>query len=91
MEFTLDGLPLTVHAPENVSLLEVLRAVTSMKDRCAPEGSCCACIVMVGGQAVVSCAKHPAARFGGRHITTQEGLTPDQRAGWSHDFVAAGA
>lgn len=93
MEFTPNGLPVTVHAPETASLLEVLRgscAVTSVRDGCAPEGSCSARTVMVEGKGVVSCAQ-PAARFGGRHITTQEGLTPDQRAIWSHAFVAAGA
>jgi selenium-dependent xanthine dehydrogenase len=93
MEFTLNGRAVSVESREGASLLEVLRegcGVTSVKDGCAPEGSCGACTVMVEGKAVVSCAQ-PAARFEGRHVTTQEGLTVEQRATWSHAFVAAGA
>ncbi|MDQ7848948.1 MAG: 2Fe-2S iron-sulfur cluster-binding protein, partial [Armatimonadota bacterium] len=48
MEFILNGRPVSVEAREGESLLEVLRercGLTSMKDGCAPEGSCGACTV----------------------------------------------
>jgi selenium-dependent xanthine dehydrogenase len=93
MEFTLNGRPVSVEVRNGASLLDALRegaGLTSVKDGCAPEGSCGACTVMVEGKAVVSCAQ-PAARFEGRHITTQEGLTPEQRDVWARSFVAAGA
>jgi len=93
MEFTLNGRPVSVTAREGASLLEVLRegcGVTSVKDGCAPEGSCGACTVIVEGKAVVSCAQ-PASRFEGRSVTTQEGLAEADRERWAHAFVAAGA
>src|SRR5436309_12804435 len=91
MDFTLNGRPVTVDVPEGASLLEVLRdgcGVTSVKDGCAPEGSCGACTVLVEGKAVVSCAQ-PAARFEGREVTTHEGLSDDLRREWATCFVAA--
>ncbi len=93
MEFTLNGQPVTVDIRDGESLLEVLRercGLTSMKDGCAPEGSCGACTVMVDGKAAVSCAQ-PAARVAGKHVTTLEGLTAERRAQWADCFVAAGA
>ncbi len=93
MEFTLNGRPMSVEVREGASLLELLRegcGLTSVKDGCAPEGSCGACTVMVEGKAVVACAQ-PAARFAGRAITTQEGLSAEDRGRWADCFVAAGA
>jgi selenium-dependent xanthine dehydrogenase len=93
MEFTLNGTPVSVDVAEGASLLDLLRescGLTSVKDGCAPEGSCGACTVMVDGKAVVSCAQ-PATRAGGRTVVTQEGLGPDQREQWGRAFVAAGA
>jgi selenium-dependent xanthine dehydrogenase len=93
MDFTLNGEPASVEVREGANLLELLRegcGVTSVKDGCAPEGSCGACTVLVEGKAVVSCAQ-PARRFAGKSIVTQEGLTPDQRRQWADCFVAAGA
>jgi aerobic-type carbon monoxide dehydrogenase small subunit (CoxS/CutS family) len=93
MFFTLNGKPVTVGAVEGESLLDVLRdrcGVTTVKDGCAPEGSCGACTVLVDGKAVVSCAQ-AAARFQGREVTTHEGLPEAERDLWSNSFVAAGA
>jgi selenium-dependent xanthine dehydrogenase len=93
IQFTLNGTPKTVDVREGATLLELLRegcGVTSAKDGCAPEGSCGACTVMVEGRAVVACAQ-PAVRAAGRSITTQEGLSADERERWAHAFVAAGA
>src|ERR1039458_1762135 len=93
MDFTLNGAPASADVQPGQHLLDVLRdgcGVTSVKDGCAPEGSCGACTVIADGKAVVSCAQ-PAERFAGRAITTQEGLAPTARANWGTRFVAAGA
>jgi aerobic-type carbon monoxide dehydrogenase small subunit (CoxS/CutS family) len=93
MDFTLNGRPVSLEAREGESLLEVLRercGLTSMKDGCAPEGSCGACTVMVDGKAAVSCAQ-PAARIAGRYVTTLEGMAAERRGQWADAFVAAGA
>src|SRR6266511_4800850 len=93
MEFMLNGSPVNVQPREGSSLLDVLReecGLRSMKDGCAPEGSCGACTVRVEGEAVVSCAQ-PAARAAGKAVTTQEGLTPEQRRTWADAFVLSGA
>jgi xanthine dehydrogenase molybdenum-binding subunit len=93
MEFTLNGTAVSVDVRDDATLLDLLRGscgVTSVKDGCAPEGSCGACTVMVDGKAVVSCAQ-PARRAAGRSVTTQEGLSAETRQQWAHAFVAAGA
>src|SRR5919197_1273668 len=93
MDFILNGDQVSVDVPDGATLLDVLRdgcGATSVKDGCAPEGMCGACTVIVEGKAVVSCAQ-PAARASGKSITTQEGLTPEQRRTWADAFVLAGA
>jgi len=93
VELTVDGQTVTVEPDEETSLLEVLRdelGVRSVKDGCAPEGSCGACTVLVDGRAVVSCAQK-ARRFEGKHVVTHAGLPEETRRLWSDCFVAAGA
>ena len=93
MDFILNGQPVSVDLADGESLLDVLRdrcGVTSVKDGCAPEGSCGACTVLSDGKAVVSCAQK-AARFAGREVQTHEGLPAAERARWAESFVAAGA
>ena len=93
MEFILNGKTVSAEPAEDTSLLELLRTelgVRSVKDGCAPEGSCGACTVIVEGRAVVSCAQK-ATRFEGKHVTTHEGLSEEERRLWSESFVAAGA
>ncbi len=93
IEFTLNGTPVSVEARDDETLLDVLRdrlGLTSMKDGCAPEGSCGACTVMVDGKAVVSCAQR-ASHARGKDVTTLDGLSQDRRDEWAHAFVAAGA
>ena len=93
MDFTLNGRAVVVDAAPGRSLLDVLRVdcgLRSMKDGCAPEGSCGACTVIVDGHAVVSCAR-PAERVAGRTVETLEGLPADVRTLWADAFVATGA
>ncbi len=93
MEFSVNGRTASADVRDGETLLELLRerlGFTSMKDGCAPEGSCGACTVMVDGKAVVSCAQ-PAKRAAGKEITTIEGLADERKEQWAHAFVAAGA
>src|SRR5438094_9797316 len=92
MDLTLNGHPVSLEIRDGASLLELLREVcglTSVKDGCAPEGSCGACTVLVDGKAVVSCAQ-PAARAAGRSIVTQEGLGSEDIERCADCFVARG-
>ncbi len=92
MRLTLNGREIDIEARPTSSLLELLRegcGLRSMKDGCAPEGSCGACTVMVDGRPVVSCAQ-PAERAAGRTVVTLEGLPPDVRAAWADAFLASG-
>ena len=93
MDITLNGRHVTVDAPAGTSLLELLRerfGLRSMKDGCAPEGTCGACTVLVDGRPVVSCVRD-VARCDGAEIVTLEGLDPDAREAWADAFVATGA
>jgi xanthine dehydrogenase molybdenum-binding subunit len=93
VDVTLNGDRVSVAPRADESLLELLRehfGLCSVKDGCAPEGSCGACTVLVDGRAVVSCAQ-PATRVAGKHVVTQEGLPDATRRLWADCFVAAGA
>jgi selenium-dependent xanthine dehydrogenase len=93
MDFTLNGEPVSVELREGESLLEVLReefGLSSVKDGCAPEGSCGACTVIVDGHAAVACAQK-AARVEGKSVVTQEGLSDEDRRLWGECLLMAGA
>jgi len=93
MELVVNGEKVVAEPRAEQSLLELLRddlGLRSVKDGCAPEGSCGACTVLVDGRAVVSCAQK-ATRIEGKHVVTQEGLSEDERRLWADAFVAAGA
>jgi xanthine dehydrogenase molybdenum-binding subunit len=93
VQLTLNGETVSAEVRDDESLLELLRegfGLRSLKDGCAPEGSCGACTVLVDGHAVVSCAQK-ATRAEGRQVVTQEGLSEDERRLWAEAFVAAGA
>jgi aldehyde oxidoreductase len=93
VEFNLNGRPASVEVEPDDSLLDLLRGplgLRSMKDGCAPEGSCGACTVIVDGRAVVSCAQ-PASRVAGRTVETLEGLAPAVRDAWADAFASTGA
>ena len=93
MEFILNGRAVSVEAESEDSLLDLLRGtfgLRSMKDGCAPEGSCGACTVIVDGRPVVSCAQ-PASRVAGRTVETLEGLPDEARRSWAEAFARSGA
>ena len=93
MRFQLNGRAVDVTPAPGASLLDVLRescGLRSMKDGCAPEGSCGACTVLVDGRPAVSCAQ-PAERATGRSIVTLEGLPAPSREAWARAFVDHGA
>ena len=93
MDLVLNGQPVSAEIRPGASLLELLReglGVTTVKDGCAPEGSCGACTVLVDGKAVVSCAQ-AAEHAAGRSVVTQEGLPEEERERWAACLVAAGA
>src|SRR6266508_175629 len=93
VRFALNGAPVEAEVRPGMSLLELLReecGATSVKDGCAPEGSCGACTVLVEGKAVVSCAQK-AGHAEGRSVVTQEGLSDAERELWADCFVASGA
>jgi selenium-dependent xanthine dehydrogenase len=93
MDFTLNGRAVSADPREGQSLLELLRedfGLRSVKDGCAPEGSCGACTVIVDGRAAVSCAQK-ATRAEGKAVVTQEGLSEEERRRWADCFAAAGA
>src|SRR5574338_55957 len=92
MRLTLNGREVDLVADPGASLLDLLRdsaGLRSMKDGCAPEGSCGACTVIVDGRPVVSCAQ-PAERFAGREVLTLEGLPAESRAQWASAFAGTG-
>ena len=93
LEFSLNGTPVEVDLRPDMTMLELLReerGITSVKDGCAPEGSCGACTVLMDGRPIVSCAQL-ATRAAGRSIVTQEGLPEADREQWAQSFVASGA
>ena len=93
VDFTLNGKPVAIDLRPDMTMLELLReecGITSVKDGCAPEGSCGACTVLMDGRAVVSCAQL-ATRAAGRSLLTQDGLPAADRERWAQAFVASGA
>ncbi len=89
--FTLNGRPTRVSVRRDASLLDVLReqcGITSVKDGCAPQGQCGACLVLIDGAAKVSCAM-PATRADGATILTLEGVSPEERELTARAFAAA--
>ena len=93
MDLILNGRSITLEVRPGASLLEVLRedlGLRSMKDGCAPEGSCGACTVIVDDRAAVSCAQ-PASRVAGKSVVTLEGLDRATREVWADAFVGSGA
>jgi aerobic carbon-monoxide dehydrogenase small subunit len=75
LRFTLNGQPVSVDAPANITLLALLRDVldlTGTKEGCGV-GECGACSVLLDGRLVNSCLTL-AAQANEREVTTIEGI-----------------
>lgn len=93
LEFILNNTPVTVEAPDGMTLLDLLRDVMdvhSVKRGCE-NAECGACTVLVDGDAVNSCI-YLAARVNGKKVTTLEGVgTPENMHVLQESFVRHGA
>lgn len=81
VEFTLNGLPVTVEGEPMERLLDVVREgqrLTGTKEGCG-EGECGACTVLLDGEPVLSCLV-PLVQCAGRTVETVEGVTADPEA-----------
>ncbi|HEX9118405.1 MAG TPA: (2Fe-2S)-binding protein [Anaerolineae bacterium] len=75
IEFTLNGRPVAVDAPPDITLLTLLRedlGLTGVKEGCAV-GECGACSVIMDGRLVNSCLVL-APQAGGSEVITIEGI-----------------
>lgn len=91
LDFTLNGTPLSVDVRDGETLIETLRTrcgVMSIKDGCQPQGQCGGCLVLIDGNAKVSCAM-PAEAARGRSIVTLEGIAAEEQRMLARSFVAA--
>ncbi|MCA9490969.1 MAG: selenium-dependent xanthine dehydrogenase [Myxococcales bacterium] len=89
--FTLNGVHRTVEIDDRDTILDVLRhrcGLTSPKSACQPQGQCGACLALLDGKPLVTCATS-AARMEGRDIVTLEGLDPKERDLVARSFVSA--
>ena len=79
IEFTVNGKPVSVGAPDSTRLLWVLREelkLTGTKFGCGA-GQCGACMVHIDGERMFSCLM-PVLGVAGKSVTTIEGLSPDR-------------
>ncbi|MBL6945506.1 MAG: selenium-dependent xanthine dehydrogenase [Rhodospirillales bacterium] len=92
-EFNLNGQPQTIETEADQSLLEVLREtckIKSLKDACAPQGQCGACLALIGGKPRKTCSL-PMAAVKNKDVITLEGIPGAERQLYADAFqVAAG-
>lgn len=91
LQFTLNGQPAAVDAPDGESLLDTLRercGVTSVKDGCAPQGQCGCCLALIDGAPKVTCATK-TSKVAGKEVVTLDGVSDEDRALAARCFVAA--
>jgi len=91
IRFKLNGRDVETQARDGETLLETLRercGILSTKNGCSPQGQCGACLALVDGRAVVTCAQ-PTHKAEGKEILTLEGLSDEERAQTAKAFVAA--
>ncbi len=90
--FTLNGAPVTASYEPGMHFLEVLReecGILSVKNGCAPEGTCGCCAIQVDGQPVLACLRKPE-HLQGSDVVTLEGLPERMRRVLGEAFVLEG-
>jgi selenium-dependent xanthine dehydrogenase len=92
-QFTLNGKPVELHADPDQLLLEALREnfkITSVKNGCAPQQACGACLALINGVAMNTCAL-TVEKVQGKSVLTLEGVGEDERQLYANAMqVAAG-
>jgi xanthine dehydrogenase molybdenum-binding subunit len=92
MEFTLNGKLATFDGDPELPLLTFLREekeILSPKNGCAPQAACGACVVELGGKAVLSCVT-PMKKVVDGSVTTIEGLGRYRQEVFANAFVEKG-
>jgi xanthine dehydrogenase molybdenum-binding subunit len=90
--FNLNGKAVAAAYEPGMHFLEVLReecGVVSVKDGCAPEGTCGCCLILVDGYPALSCLRKPE-QMTGRDVVTVEGLPEATRRILGEAFVLEG-
>ncbi|HRE91430.1 MAG TPA: 2Fe-2S iron-sulfur cluster-binding protein, partial [Myxococcota bacterium] len=91
VRFVLDGREVEVHVREDETLLETLRdrlGVLTVKDGCAPQGQCGACMALIDGAAKTTCSR-TTKKTGGHRVVTLAGLEPATRERLVEAFAGA--
>ncbi len=89
--FSLNGIPGQVLAYPDQSLLEVLRekfGIVSVKNGCAPQGQCGACLALVDGAPKNACAV-TMEKVEGKAVLTLEGVSEAERQLYASAFQSA--
>ena len=92
INFSVNGKPVSVNAPERTRLLWVLREelkLTGTKFGCGA-GQCGACMVHIDGERMFSCLI-PASAVQGKAVTTIEGLSPNRMNALQRAWLAESA
>jgi xanthine dehydrogenase molybdenum-binding subunit len=90
--FNLNGKRVEAAYEPGMHFLEVLReecGVVSVKDGCAPEGTCGCCLILVDGTPAMSCLRKPE-QMNGKDVVTVEGLPAETRRVLGEAFVLEG-
>ena len=87
--FVLNGEDRRFDARDGETLLSALRdrfGIRSTKNGCAPQGQCGACLALVDGRPVTTCAM-PVTKAEGKEILTLEGVPAEDQRLLARAFV----
>ncbi|HKI84353.1 MAG TPA: molybdopterin cofactor-binding domain-containing protein, partial [Candidatus Krumholzibacteria bacterium] len=91
ISFTLNGTPQSFTSFEGETLMQSLRerfGMLSIKNGCAPQGQCGACLALIDGKAKTTCAI-PVEKADGKEILTLEGIGEENRRLIARCFTTA--